>query len=304
MDHGTRTTSEETAAAADQQPVVTRVTGFAPPALARSSQPRSPNSTPAHGCATFSLAPEQVRYFDRFGYLLLKDFFSRDVERIRQGFEDVVAQAEWRVSSVSFYEASRTGCEEVPRIMVPSFLERSPKLAWIRDDPSVRAITRAVLGTSHEYGASDGNLFNCDVSWHHDGHWAGGRRHIKLLLYLDPLTGASGALRVVPGSHLAGASRSALCQEFMQPPDQTSLGGRARRAGEFPAQILPIEPGDLIVLDFRTFHASFNGAPRRRLIEMNFGPRGTRLGEAMQIFVSSATRVATPQERQRFTVSR
>ena len=39
---------------------------------------------------------------------------------------------------------------------------------------------------------------------------------------------------------------------------------------EVPSWTLEVEPGDLIVGNFRTMHGSFNGAARRRLFTVNF----------------------------------
>ena len=39
---------------------------------------------------------------------------------------------------------------------------------------------------------------------------------------------------------------------------------------EIPSWTLESEPGDLIIWNFRTLHASFNGGERRRLFSINF----------------------------------
>jgi hypothetical protein len=37
-----------------------------------------------------------------------------------------------------------------------------------------------------------------------------------------------------------------------------------------PSWTVDVDPGDLVVGNFRTMHASFNGGVRRRLFTMNF----------------------------------
>ena len=39
---------------------------------------------------------------------------------------------------------------------------------------------------------------------------------------------------------------------------------------EIPSSALEVNPGDLIVTNFKTLHGSFNGGVRRRLFTVNF----------------------------------
>jgi ectoine hydroxylase-related dioxygenase (phytanoyl-CoA dioxygenase family) len=244
----------------------------------------------------FRLSADQVSLFETFGYLHLRGLFAPEIERVQRGFEQVVAQSDWRVVHCeAFYDASRTACEEIPRMMIPDLMERSPDVGWLPDDERVRAITTDLLG-EHQYLNGDGNLFNCDTHWHNDGYWTfGGARHLKFMLYLDPLTRATGALRVMPGSQLQGPFRDALHETLMR-SSSPMREVRGVHPEQLPAHALEVEPGDLIVLDYDTFHASFGGRKRRRLVTMDFGPLDSRMGEVFDQFVQAGTRVATPKE--------
>jgi ectoine hydroxylase-related dioxygenase (phytanoyl-CoA dioxygenase family) len=103
------------------------------------------------------------------------------------------------------------------------------------------------------------------------------------MLYLDPLQATSGALRVVEGSHRNGALRAA-------------LEDGARPNSRCPVRTLEVTPGDLVVFDFRVFHASFGGGVGRRVLSMDFGPSASRLGEAKRLFLENATRHPSPDE--------
>ena len=73
------------------------------------------------------------------------------------------------------------------------------------DDPRILAIAKTLLGDDFNYMGSDGNFYVGDTRWHSDGgHKLEDPMHIKIAFYLDPLTRDTGALRVIPGSHLFG----------------------------------------------------------------------------------------------------
>jgi Phytanoyl-CoA dioxygenase (PhyH) len=84
-----------------------------------------------------------------------------------------------------------------------------------------------------------------DTAWHRDSILA--VASVGLLCYLDPLTAATGALRVIPGSHRDDVGRS--------PADGVAL---------------ETEPGDLIVMDEHLLHASEGGAEGRRQWRVDF----------------------------------
>ena len=65
---------------------------------------------------------------------------------------------------------------------------------------------------------------------------------IKIALYLDPVTGETGALRVIPGSHRPGDTYADFLQEQIRESD--SLWGVEGR--DLPAYALESEPGDVV----------------------------------------------------------
>jgi Phytanoyl-CoA dioxygenase (PhyH) len=225
-----------------------------------------------HGSESFVLAKSQVAYFKTFGFLKIPALFAPEIDRIREGFEEVFANEPSQLLDPRnpYHRARDPQYEEQTREIIPAFIDRSPKLSWLRDDPRTVAVAKALLGDGFVYAESDGNLFNCDVYWHLDVYGAvDGVEHIKLSFYLDELHHDTGALRVIPGSHFESTYAKELYRGIAHEPGRVrdNLGISVE---EIPSWTLEVTPGDLIVGNFRTMHGSFNGAVRRRLFTVNF----------------------------------
>jgi hypothetical protein len=221
---------------------------------------------------SFRLSPAQIAFFETFGFLKLPGLFTQEVDLIREGFEDVFAHepAQPLNPDNPYHRTRDARYREETRSIIPAFIDKSPKLQWLRDDARVVAVARGLLGDPCQYAESDGNLFNCDVYWHLDVYGAAdGVEHIKLSFYLDELRRETGALRVIPGSQHQGSYATELYKGIARDP-----GLVAEKLGvaidEIPSSTIEVRPGDLIVGNFRTMHASFNGGVRRRLFTMNF----------------------------------
>jgi ectoine hydroxylase-related dioxygenase (phytanoyl-CoA dioxygenase family) len=153
-------------------------------------------------------------------------------------------------------------------------------LAWLRDEPRLNAIVAALLHERYVCTSSTANLFNCDTHWHNDGIFADEEgRYVLFMIYLDSLTAATGALRVMPGSHHRGPYSKTLRQVLTKPgrPLSSAFG---IAPDQLPSHVLDVEPGDVIALDLKVLHASVGGAAGRRCITLNYGTRpgngGTR----------------------------
>lgn len=209
------------------------------------------------------LSPQQLAYFNTFGYLRLPGLFADDIGVLDAGFEEVFDNSEsWDFEEWLHFDKRRS--------IVPQFIERSGKLSWLRDDPRVVAIATSVLGPSYEYAESDGSLFFCDTSWHPDIYGAPLEQfHLKLSFYLDPLTPGTGAIRMIPGSnHHTTAYAKALYGKLQRPEQIRETFGV--NVDEIPSAAVESQPGDLLIWNYRTIHASFGGADRRRLFSVSF----------------------------------
>lgn len=213
----------------------------------------------------FQLSEQQKVYFDTFGYLKIPALFKDEIDDIIAGFEEIFANEEHFRMEV--FEPIHF---EQRRLIVPIFIDKSPKLQRLRYDPRVVGIAKSLVGDDYDYAESDGSLFDCDSSWHADSYGAPLERyHLKLSFYLDPLRGDCGAIRVIPGTNhymdlFATTLRKGL-EDAARVKEHYGVGPH-----EIPSLTVESEPGDLIVWSYRTLHASFGGAKRRRLFSISF----------------------------------
>jgi ectoine hydroxylase-related dioxygenase (phytanoyl-CoA dioxygenase family) len=216
------------------------------------------------------LTKQQVKFFETFGYVTLPGLFRDEIGEIDDAFENVFAH-EGHPRMETYVELHG----EERRVIIPQFVTKHPTLNRLRDDPRVVGIVTSLLGDDHEYAESDGNRFDCESLWHSDTYGAPmGIRHVKVSFYLDTLRADSGAIRVIPGSqHFQESYATALRGVFREPSQIEEKFGVAAR--DIPSVALETEPGDVVVWDFRSIHASYNGRVGRRLFSINFREKPT-----------------------------
>jgi len=210
------------------------------------------------------LNAQQVAYFETFGFLKLPGLFKDEAADIIAGFEDVFAgEGHFRMETyVPLHGEQR-------RLIIPQFVTKNATLSRLLDDRRVVGIVRSLLG-DYEYAESDGNLFDCESTWHSDIYGASlDVHHVKLSFYLDTLRADSGAIRVIPGTNIFTESFARNVRRRINDPTNIAneFGVDDR---DLPSVTLETDPGDVVVWDFRTIHASFNGRERRRLFSINF----------------------------------
>jgi hypothetical protein len=224
------------------------------------------------------LSPQQIHFFETFGYLKLPGLFAADIDEIIAGFEDLFGNEEQAV-----WETRETLHGDERRVIIPAFIEQSPRLAPLRHDPRVLGIAQSILGHDFEWASSDGNLFYCESYWHPDDYAAPLHHyHIKMSFYLDKLTGGSGAIRVIPGSHFHSQTYARTLRKGLK--DSGSVKDLYGIDGaDIPSITIESTPGDLIIWNFRTIHGSYNGGERRRLFSLNFGETVPGTHDAAQV---------------------
>jgi hypothetical protein len=213
----------------------------------------------------FRLSDQQVNYFNTFGYLRVPGLFASEIDRLIEGFEDVFREDGHEALD---YEMPLHFNER--RVNMLCILERSEKMRWLLEDQRVTGLLGSLFTTPYEYSGSDGSLFYCESSWHHDSFGAPiDQRHIKLSFYLDPLTADTGAIRVLPGTHNYRDEWARGARRMLNKTDEIE-GKVGVRAHDIPSVPIPSQPGDLVCWDYRTLHASFHGGQRRRLFSVSF----------------------------------
>jgi hypothetical protein len=82
---------------------------------------------------------------------------------------------------------------------------------------------------------------------------------LKIAFYLDPLDQYSGCVRLLPGSHKNSSPWRA--DQAMQLMTEMNIAPT-----DLPGQLpVPTQPGDIVVFNHKTYHASFGGGQRRRM---------------------------------------
>ncbi len=218
--------------------------------------------TSDNSALTYLLSKTQVRYFNTFGYLLLPGLFAKEIQEISNAFDQVMSNPEVAGVKLDYAKGDR--------YMVPRMVENHPFLQSLKTDPRVIGVAESIIGPDWVYAESSGDLLDCETTWHRDTYGSPlTQLGIKLLFYLEPLTEETGALRVLPGTNYIGESYVTEVLKGHGFPDRMrDVFGVD--ADKLPGVALETNPGDVIVLNFRTMHASFAGSRRRRMMNLNY----------------------------------
>lgn len=232
--------------------------------------------------AVRTLSPEQIAYFRAFGFLRLPGLFRGEIDGISAAFDEVFDRipcgAEFgdltaesftenfaKLSRIDTFQHLNLGRR---RAIIPGFIEKSDRLSGLAADPRIAGAVASLLDDV-EYLGGEGNVFSCDTSWHCDVYGSSNEHdHVKVFFYLDHLDADSGALRVIPGSHHHGAPfASSLWSNLEDWNNIPEIFGVPW--DQIPAYTIPNEPGDVLLGDYRTFHATMNSGEHRRLFTIN-----------------------------------
>jgi hypothetical protein len=205
-----------------------------------------------------TITDAQLHFFQVFGYLHLPGLMRSEMGWISDEFEQV-----WKNGVRSGYDEKG----ETRNAIVP-FVDSSARLCTLVDHPLLKPALVRVLGEDYNYLSSDGRPYSGDTGWHPDGSWQPHSLYIKVAFYLDPLTRETGALRVIPGSHR-------LPDQYAKDAREAGWSERAFgvKMADIPAAALETTPGDIVLFNHNTMHASFGGGGRRRMFTMNLGRR-------------------------------
>ncbi|MFT5090596.1 MAG: hypothetical protein ACI906_001495 [Candidatus Latescibacterota bacterium] len=214
-----------------------------------------------------NLSKEQHTFFHTFGYLALKQLFAADeIAWITEEFEQVIKNR----GNGEQHDGSK-------RTMIVPTIDHNKRLCTLLDDERILGIAGDILGADFNYASGDGNYYSGDTGWHPDGS------HpelfaIKMAFYLDSVGRDTGCLRVLPGSqHPDSIWRNGTAD----PRETLTWGGKPT---EIPGNVaLETQPGDLVIFNHNTWHASFGGSARRRMFTMNLHKRGKTAEELARV---------------------
>jgi len=228
----------------------------------------------------YTVTESEIYFFKTFGYLSFPQLMADRIRAIQDAFESV-----WEERGGGHNGKPHEG---TARSCIVPFIDQSEELCSLLDDPRILAIAKTLLGDDFNYMGSDGNFYVGDTGWHSDGgHKLEDPMHIKIAFYLDPLTRDSGALRVIPGSHLFGDNYAdGLSKQVGKSQEMWEIHGM-----DVPAVVFETTPGGLVLFNHNTKHAAFGGGKRRRMFTMNLCQRypDEKL-EALQAYIAGSAR--------------
>ena len=212
------------------------------------------------------LTEQQLAYFDTFGFLKFPGLLADEVERISEAFGDT-----WRRVGGGHHGQPH---DHERRSALIQFIDRTEYLSGLLDNPRIEGIAASLLGEDFNYSGSDGNDYVGDTKWHSDGYVGKKYLSVKMAFYLDPVTSDTGCLRVIPGSHKYGDRFGDALQEVLvRSTDNRNEDAWGIRGSDVPAAVLETVPGDLLLFNHNTKHASFGGGTARRMFTINLEER-------------------------------
>lgn len=197
---------------------------------------------------------QQRAFFEAFGFLKLPGLLQPEIAGIIAEFEAVFPQLGLR------HDGKK-------RTMIVQFVDQRAGLSALLDHPRVVEAVGNLIGPDFNYLGSDGNYYTGDTGWHRDSCYQSSS-FIKLALYLDPVKRDTGCLRVIPGSHTEAG-----LQAWEDLALRASEGNWGIHQRDLPAYPIESEPGDVLIFNHRTLHASFGGSAQRRMFTMNLSRR-------------------------------
>ena len=199
------------------------------------------------------LTEEQVSHFRSFGFLVLRDLLSPgEIADIGRDFDEVMEE-----------ERDGEPFDGLKSQSVLWFVEHRPSLYRLAEDDRIYNAIGQLLGPDFLWVVSDANLYVGDTPWHGGDGSPVVLDHVKVVIYLDPLTRDTGALRVIPGSQLTEFQQhlKVLGEQFEDPGNRPfGLAG-----AEVPAYSLDTRPGDVVFIsESAIWHGAFGGSSGRR----------------------------------------
>ena len=199
-----------------------------------------------------SLTEDEVLFFETFGFVVLKQHFPADeVETIKAE----LSHAMNLTYEDSPFDRSADSSKQLQGVNLSR--TSTPYIYSLPERPHLHGIAKQLFGEDVIGHESDVNLFVGDTRWHPDrsgNDVKTNRFGCKFCYYPDVLDGETGALRVIPGSHLPPFFDALRNMPGISDPKNTR---------NIPGLVCRTDPGDVIVFNLNCWHASCGGQPGR-----------------------------------------
>ena len=176
------------------------------------------------------LTHQQILHFRTFGYVTLPGLLSAaEAATLRQEVAGALAGAFGKLAA----EPDDLG--GISGDYLPLAVNRAPlSLALIADDPRTFQSSAELLGSPAVPSVGIATCFTGDSSWHtRQGPDVGG---VTFWADLEPRTAGTGALRLIPGSHLPASSGGSASTVRPSPPRPASGTGSGRMSWWRPSR--------------------------------------------------------------------
>ena len=195
----------------------------------------------------------QVDHFRTFGFIVLRGYLADRAATLRAEADAAIRDA----YAATYDERVFDGISGHYLPMASRLTPVSMSLAC--DDPRLIDAAARLLGGPVIPECPEGVLYFAEAPWHNDDGI--GVHGVKFAAYLDQLTAASGALRLLPGSHHPEQNTRLAAYRRRQMPTRDDAEAAAYMAS-FPGYVAATSPGDVIAFDLHTWHASSGGRDR------------------------------------------
>jgi Phytanoyl-CoA dioxygenase (PhyH) len=196
------------------------------------------------------LTHQQILHFRTFGFVALRGLLGNDeTAALRREVADALTDAFGRLGT----EPDDLG--GISGDYLPLAVNRAPvSLALIADDPRTFGSSAELLAGPTVPSIGIATCFTGDSDWHtRQGPDVGG---VTFWADLEPRTGGTGALRLVPGSHLPEFEQR--LSEYRRAEPAISGFGH----WEWPHVVVETEPGDVVAFHAHLMNCALGGTPR------------------------------------------
>jgi hypothetical protein len=202
------------------------------------------------------LSHQQILHFRTFGYVVLPGLLTAaETATLRSEVTAALADAFGPGAAGPGVPDAADDLGGIGGDYLPLAASRAPfSLALIADDARTFGTSAELLGGPTVPSPGVATRFSGDSVWHtRQGPDVGG---VTLWADLEPRAADTGALRLVPGSHLPEFERR-LCEYRAAEP---ALSGFA--SWEWPHVVVETEPGDMVAFHAHLMNRAQGGAPR------------------------------------------
>jgi len=203
------------------------------------------------------LTHQQILHFHTFGYLTLRGLFSKaEATALHDEVATALTDAFGRPDTESDTEPDQAG--GISGDYLPLAVDRAPfSQLLIADDERTFLAAAELLGGPAVPSVGIATRFTGDSAWHTRlGPAIGG---LTLWADLEPRTAGTGALRLLPGSHLPEYERQLWAYSRAEP---AASGFAQPDWPQWPHIVIETEPGDVVAFHAHLFNRARGGAPR------------------------------------------